>query len=227
MNQNKMAKRIIVYVIGVLTLALGVVLNTKSGLGVSTTNSVPFVVSKGSMLTLGQACTIVYLADVLFQCIVYRKIKIKVILQFPFSIVFGLIVDMFNKIIILSNPDLGIKIVFLALGIILSAIGISMVVNMDFVPNPPDGAVQALVTLLKRPFGRSKIIYDGIMLIIAVSVSLLLNGKILGIGIGTIIAFFTIGNTISLINKKFGAFFLSIHDKNQNEKNSVAKVAQI
>ena len=77
MNQNKMVKRIIVYVIGVLTLALGVVLNTKSGLGVSTTNSVPFVVSKGTMLTLGQACTIVYLADVLFQCIIFVKLKSK------------------------------------------------------------------------------------------------------------------------------------------------------
>ena len=203
MNQNKMVKRIIVYVVGVLILALGVVFNTKSGLGVSTTNSVPFAVSKGSSLTLGQACTVVYLADVLLQCIVYRKIKMKVILQFPFSFVFGWIVDLYNKFIIISDPSLGIKIVFLALGIILTAAGISMVVNMDYVPNPPDGAVQALSALVKLPFGRAKILYDAIILIAAVIVSMLLSGKIVGIGIGTIVAFFTIGNTISLINKKF------------------------
>lgn len=213
MNGQKIAQRIAVYVIGVLLLALGVVLNTKCSLGVSTTNSVPFVVSKISSLSLGTACTIVYLADVLFQCIVYRKIKLKVLLQFPFSFVFGWIVDFYNQFIIISNPSLTLKIILLVFGILCISIGISMVVNMDFVPNPPDGGVQALSSLTKLPFGRAKLLYDGIMLTITVVISLLSLGSVIGIGIGTILAFFTIGNIIHFINKQFGNVFRSIYDK--------------
>jgi uncharacterized membrane protein YczE len=213
MKYNKMAQRIVIYVIGVLLLALGVVLNTKCLLGVSTTNSVPFVISKISSLTLGTACTVVYLADVLFQCIIYRKIKIKVLLQFPFSFVFGWIVDFYNKFIVISNPDVTMKILLLVLAILCIAVGISMVVNMDFVPNPPDGGVQALSSLTNLPFGRAKWLYDGIMLAVTVVISLLATGKIIGIGIGTIVAFFTIGNIIHFINKHFGTWFRSVYDK--------------
>jgi uncharacterized membrane protein YczE len=156
MNYNKLAQRIAIYVIGVLLLALGVVLNTKCFLGVSTTNSVPFVISKISAMSLGTACTVVYLADVLFQCIIYRKIKIKVILQFPFSFVFGWIVDFYNKFIIITNPNMTMKITLLVLAILCIAVGISMVVNMDFIPNPPDGGVQALSAITNLPFGRAK-----------------------------------------------------------------------
>lgn len=212
MKNNKMAQRIVIYVIGVLLLALGVVLNTKCLLGVSTTNSVPFVISKISSLTLGTACTVVYLADVLFQCIIYRKIKIKVLLQFPFSFVFGWIVDLYNKFIVISNPDVTMKSVLLILAILCISIGISMVVNMDFVPNPPDGGVQALSALTKLPFGRAKLLYDGIMLAVTVVISLIAAGKIIGIGIGTVVAFFAIGNIIHFINKHFGAWFRSVYD---------------
>lgn len=213
MNYNKLAQRIAIYVIGVLLLALGVVLNTKCFLGVSTTNSVPFVISKISTMSLGTACTVVYLADVLFQCIIYRKIKIKVILQFPFSFVFGWIVDFYNKFIIITNPNMTMKITLLVLAILCIAVGISMVVNMDFVPNPPDGGVQALSSITNLPFGRAKWLYDGIMLAITVVISLMTTGKIIGIGIGTVVAFFTIGNIIHFINKRFGAWFCSVYDK--------------
>lgn len=213
MKDNKMAQRIVIYVIGVLLLALGVVLNTKCLLGVSTTNSVPFVVSKISSLTLGAACTVVYLADVLFQCIIYRKIKIKVLLQFPFSFVFGWIVDFYNKFIVISSPDVTMKFILLISAILCISVGISMVVNMDFVPNPPDGGVQALSALTKLPFGRAKLLYDGIMLAVTVIISLIAAGKIIGIGIGTIVAFFAIGNIIHFINKHFGTWFRSVYDK--------------
>ena len=213
MKYNKMAQRIVIYVVGVLLLALGVVLNTKCLLGVSTTNSVPFVISKISSLTLGSAFTVVYLADVLFQCIVYRKVKIKVLLQFPFSFVFGWIVDFYNKFIIISNPDIAMRSVLLILAIIFISVGISMVVNMDFVPNPPDGGVQALSALTKLPFGRAKLFYDGIMLAVTVIISLTASGKIIGIGVGTIVAFFAIGNIIHFINKQFGTWFRSVYDK--------------
>ena len=140
-------KRPVTYVIAVFVLALGVFLNVKSGLGCSTTNSVPNVIAvAGQMngldwLTLGNACSIVYIVDMLFQCIVYRKIKLKVLLQFPFALVFGRIVDLYGMVLMSitggAEIPLGIRVVLFACSIIFTAIGCAVVVNMDYVPNPP------------------------------------------------------------------------------------------
>lgn len=63
---KSMPARIAVYVIGALLLALGVVLNTKSNLGISTTNSVPSVLNvvvhqhdPNTRMTLVWACNII------------------------------------------------------------------------------------------------------------------------------------------------------------------------
>lgn len=225
MNQ-RMGKRIAVYVVGILILALGVFLNVKCALGVSTTNSVPNVIniagqSMGvSWMTLGWACTIIYVVDVLFQCIVYRQLRWKVILQIPLSVVFGRIVDMYGLIYALIAPaelDIVVRTVFLICSIILTAAGIAMVVNMDFVPNPPDGGVQALAQLTGLEFGHAKWLWDGILLVITAGISLAINITVVApknIFIGTIVAFFTIGNIIHWINKTFGGWFTSIYDKN-------------
>ncbi len=68
-------------------------------------------------------------------------------------------------------------------------------------------------SITNLPFGRAKWLYDGIMLAITVVISMMTTGKIIGIGIGTVVAFFTIGNIIHFINKRFGAWFRSVYDK--------------
>lgn len=44
-------------------------------------------------------------------------------------------------------------------------------------------------------------------------ISLMTTGKIIGIRIGTVVAFFTIGNITHFINKRFGAWFCHVYDK--------------
>lgn len=231
-HQN-MPVRVAVYVVGALLLALGVVLNTKSNLGISTTNSVPNVLNvvvhqhdPNTWMTLGWACNIIYVIDICFQCIVYRQVRVKVLLQLPFSVLFGRVVDFYVGLFVgagvldattkaLAVPSMGTQVVFLVLGIVFTAVGIAMVVNMDFVPNPPDGGVQALTALTKWPFGRAKILWDGILLVITCVVSLVFttDHTIVGIGIGTVLAFFAIGNIISWVNKQFGDAFKAVYDK--------------
>jgi uncharacterized membrane protein YczE len=156
----------------------------------------------------------------LFQCIVYREIRIKVILQLPFSFIFGRIVDLYGylySMIVVNGIELPmiVRVVFLILSIIFTSVGVCMVVNMDFVPNPPDGGVQALAALTKLPFGRAKWLWDGILLVITAIVSAAVGITIISpknIFIGTVIAFFTIGNIIFWINNHFAYWFKSIYD---------------
>ena len=53
-----MAKRLGLYFLGILILGFGIVLNTKTGLGVAAINSVPFGISEMTNLSLGMATTI-------------------------------------------------------------------------------------------------------------------------------------------------------------------------
>ncbi|AEB06657.1 hypothetical protein Corgl_0542 [Coriobacterium glomerans PW2] len=229
MNRSNAWKRWTVYIAGIFILALGVFLNVKSALGISTTNSVPNIVSVAGLrygapwLTLGTACTIVYCIDMLFQCIVYRRIRMKVILQLPFSFIFGHIVDMYGSLLalLLNGAELAleVRVVLFAASVLLISIGCTMVVNMDLVPNPPDGGVQALAHLTKLPFGRAKWLWDGILLFVTAGISFLIGVPVLApnnIYIGTIIAFFAIGNIIHFVNNHFGAWFRDIFDRNDS-----------
>lgn len=196
----KYVKRIIVYVVGILILALGTVLFTRSHLGVSAIVSVPFTLSLVTPITLGMCTTIVYSSFVIIALILYREVKLKVLLQLPFSFIFGLVIDMYNNILTIDPQSIITRIFCLAFAVIATAVGISMMVKADFIVNPPDGIVQAISKVTGKEFGTAKWIWDLAMVIFAGVVGFMAEGRIVGIGIGTIVAVFTIGNLIKLIN---------------------------
>ena len=165
----------------------------------------------------------------------HEQVRVKVLLQLPFSVLFGRVVDLYVGLFVnlgvldaatkaLAVPSMGTQIVFLVIGIVFTTVGIAMVVNMDFVPNPPDGGVQALTALTKWPFGRAKILWDGILLVVTCAVSLIFttDHTIVGIGIGTVLAFFAIGNIISFVNKQFGDAFRAAYDKDAEQASTKA-----
>ena len=76
-----MAKRLGLYFLGILILGFGIVLNTKTGLGVAAINSVPFGISEMTNLSLGMATTILYIIFVGVQLLIYQKLDFKVLLQ--------------------------------------------------------------------------------------------------------------------------------------------------
>ena len=132
---KSMLARIAVYVIGTLLPAPGVVLNTKSNLGISTTNSVPNALNvevrqhdSDTWMTLGWACNIIHVVDARFQCMVYRQVRVKVLLQLPFSVLFGRVADLYVGLFVsagvlgastkaLVAPSTVTQVVFLVLGI--------------------------------------------------------------------------------------------------------------
>ncbi|MGI6590152.1 MAG: YczE/YyaS/YitT family protein [Eggerthellaceae bacterium] len=201
-----MSLRILIYIVGVCMLALGVVVNTRCGMGASTVNCIVFVFSENSVLTLGQATMCIYVADLLIQILVFKGMSLRIALQIPFSFVFGFLVDFFDAAVaggflsFFQNPDLGMGIFMLVFGILCTGIGVSMVMNMNFVPNPPDGCTQAVGKLTGLPFGRAKWLNDAIRLAIAAVSGIVLAGHIQGIGIGTVICMFTIGNICQFVD---------------------------
>ena len=215
---NLIFPRFIIYALGAVFLAFGVVQNTRCDMGVSTVNCIPFVFSEATGITLGQGCMLLYAIDIVIQIIVFKKLTVRMALQIPFSFVMGLMVDMFDYLIssgvlwFFQSPDVVMGIVMLVLGIIFTGVGVSMVISMNFVPNPPDGCTQALCKVTGLPFGRGKWLNDGLRLVIAVALSLLLLGHIIGVGIGTVICVFAIGNICQFVDDHFGHLYRKVYN---------------
>lgn len=215
---NLLAPRFLIYVIGALFLAFGVVLNTRCSMGVSTVNCIPFVFSEATGITLGQGCMLLYIIDVIIQIIVFRQVTLCIALQIPFSFVMGMLVDMFDYCIssgilwFFQGPDVLMGSVMLILGILFTGVGVSMVMSMNFVPNPPDGFTQALCKITGLPFGRGKWLNDGLRLIIAVALALIMLGHIIGVGIGTVLCVFTIGNICQFMDDHIGFLYRKVYN---------------
>lgn len=77
------------YLLGMVLLALGLTLNTKTGLGASAIVSVPFTVSQATGLNFGNLTLVVYCLFVVAQFIIKGKNRQWIdVLQVPLSIVF-------------------------------------------------------------------------------------------------------------------------------------------
>ena len=202
------------YLMGLLILALGITLNTKTGLGVSPIISVSFSISTIWHFNFGNTTLVLF---VVVEMILHtirslharqseglplehaNQMNLKLvlfmdILQFPLSLIFTRFLNIFSGMI----PDLWTtypdsfagsfpgRILFLIIAIILTGVGAAMSLNMRIIPNPGDGIVQAISDF-----------------ILTISVGLIFAHHLVGIGIGTVLAVIGVGRAIAAFNHFF------------------------
>lgn len=212
-----MVKRLVFFVSGIFIACLGMVLNTKTDLGVSALVSFPFLLSKITSLTLGNATTIIYFVFVLLQIILQRKITLKVLLQIPFSYVFGVVIDFYNLFINFKVSGLALRFGLLGLAISITGIGAYLLVRSDIALVPLDGFAKTISEKMKIEFGKFKLMFDSGFVGLTVIVSLIYTGRIIGVGIGTIIAAFTLGNVILFVGKNFDKYIVPIVNESKEK----------
>ena len=200
--------RITFYIIGMLVLALGITLNTKTNLGVSPLISVAFCVSNLLDANFGDMTLIWYIIFVVVEIIShiatkrYKEIVLD-ILQIPVSIVFTRFMNLFSNVIPDMTGSLAIRVPLLLVAIVLTGVGIGFTLNARLIPNPGDGIVQALADCSKLKVSTMKNILDAICVCITICVSLVFAGKLIGIGVGTILAVIFVGRVVAVFNYLF------------------------
>ncbi len=204
---NNKTKRIIVYIVGLLILALGLTLNTKASLGVSPIISVPYSISQITGLNFGDLTFIEYVVFVFIQIWIHiseknKKRILSDLLQLPLSLVFTRFLNIFSACIPTSSNFL-VQLLILVLAIICTGIGAAMSLSMQLVPNPGDGIVQALAGRFNKSVGLTKNMFDCLSVCITLCIGLMFAHTILGIGIGTVIAVLGVGRVIALFHHMF------------------------
>lgn len=217
--------RVIFYVAGLLVLALGIILNTKSGLGVSPIISVSYSISTIWNLNFGNMTFVLYTAFVIVEMILHTiwnhreaeddpelkpaaKKSLPLILgmdllQLPLSLIFTRFMNLFSAWIPAPSHGFASQLLVLAGGIICTGIGAAMSLNMRIIPNPGDGIVQAIADCIRKPVGFTKNCFDLFNICITISVGLIFAHKLVGVGLGTVVAVLGVGRVIALFNHLF------------------------
>ena len=196
------AKRIICYTGGMLVLAAGLVLNTRTGLGASAVNSVPYCLSILTGITMGTITSVMYLLFVAVQMLIVRRIRPQELMQLPLSVAFGWVMDFFVWLFDFQVHSLLWSFVLLAAAISLIALGVILTVSMALAPNPADGFVDAVARALGVEFSRAKNIFDISMAGLTCIISLAATGGIVGVGAGTVLSALLIGPTAGLMKRR-------------------------
>lgn len=194
-----MARRVLLYLIGVVVLCFGVVLNTKTGLGVASINTIPFSISQIMGISLGTATFVLYCLFVVVQLLIRQSIILKVLMQLPVSLIFGVLVDIFDQRVLTFIADSAVaSIVLLVCAIVLTALGSTLMVTVRLVPAAPDGIVQTLGDSFGMTFGSMKFRFDVVCIALTAAYSTLLVGHPVGIGVGTLAAMAFTGHLCNL-----------------------------
>jgi len=206
--KRKLLYRICFYVLGMLLLALGIILNTKTNLGVSPLISVAFCVSEIWAVNLGNATLVWYMVFVLVEIIChiimkdYGKITADIV-QIPISIGFTGFMNLFSDMIPEFKGNLLIRLVFLFVAIVLTGMGIVFSLNARIIPNPGDGIVQALSDCSRKKISDVKNILDAVCVTITLVLGFAFAGKVIGIGVGTVLAVIFVGRVVAVGNAFF------------------------
>lgn len=222
-NARKFCLRLLVYLLGTVLLAAGLVLNTKTSLGVSAIISIPYSVSQIWTLDFSNVTLAAYCVFVLVQMLLHaikqrpgwKKLLLLDVLQIPLSVVFTRFMNAFTAVI----PDFATqfsggflggfwgRFIFLLLAVILTGTGAAFTLYMRLIPNPGDGIVQAIADFTGIKMGDMKNIFDLCCIVFSACLSLIFAHKIIGIGIGTLAAMLGTGRVIALCNLIFGKVF--------------------
>lgn len=188
----------LIFITGVIFLALGVILFIKGTIGMSVISSLPYVIYlKFAQISLGTWNYIVQGVVFIVCIIVLGNITVKYLLSFATSVLFGLVIDLFNYLMtsVIAITLLG-KILFFICGLILVAVGASSIIFSGLPMMPVDTFIREVSIKIDITIGRCKTYFDLVYLSFSVGFGLLFFGRLEGVGIGTLLSALTLGTMI-------------------------------
>lgn len=189
--------------------SFGVVLMLYSGAGISAISSVPFAFSEVlPVLSLGTWTYIFQGLLVLSLMIMRKRFVPSYLFSFVVGFVFGKLLDVHELWINILPNNITMRIVYFILSYIILCFGIA-ISNRCLLPiTPTDLFPRELADITKVSYSKIKIGFDVSCLAVTAGLTFFFLGHLDGLGIGTIVAAFTMGKGVSiagnLIDRKFG-----------------------
>ena len=132
-----------------------------------------------------------------------KKAVLADVLQLPLSYFFTMLLNLLSAWIPAAET-MAARIAVLLISVILVGTGAALSLDMRLIANPGDGLVQAVSDRTGIDLGLSKNVVDITCVTLTCILSMTVSHRILGVGIGTLIAMIGIGRVIAFVNKLFG-----------------------
>ncbi len=203
MKNNRLARRIIQYLLGLLSMGLGIVFLKRAALGITPITSIPAAVAEITPFTLGNVTIALHIVCVIGQILILRRVTLKALLTIAVGFVFGYIVDGLMLLI----PDMPlfhgivVRCVMLLLGTVCNGLGVALIVGSDLMLPAPDEMTHTISQVYRKKLANVKIISDACYVAISIVIDLAAAGRIYTVGVGTVVSVLLTGKFIGLFTK--------------------------
>lgn len=192
----------------VLINSMGVLLMLQSGSGISAISSVPYAFQQVfPVLTLGTWTYIFQGTLIAVLMILRRKFVTSYLFSFVVGFAFGKMMDVHELWITELPMSVPLRILYFVLSYVLLCFGIALSNRCRLPIIPTDLFPRELAEITKVPYSRIKIGFDVTCLLVTACMTYFCLGKILGLGIGTVLAAFTMGKGIALVGQVIDKYF--------------------
>lgn len=193
----------LVLVLAVIINSIGVLLMLHSGSGISAISSVPYAFNLVfPTLSLG---TWTYIFQGLLVCVLMilrRKFVPAYLFSFVVGFCFGEMMDI-NELWVDHLPlSIPLRVAYFILSYLILCFGIALSNRCKLPITPTDLFPREMEDITGKPYSKIKISYDVTCLIITACMTFFFLGHISGLGIGTVLAAFTMGKGVALVGKK-------------------------
>ncbi|TGB03934.1 YczE/YyaS/YitT family protein [Halobacillus salinus] len=192
---KQVAVKVLFYIIGLITIALGITLTIKADLGAGAWDAMNVGLTETIGLTVGNWVMIVGAILILVNAFIAKEKPD--ILAVVTILVLGQVIDFWMLIVLDSFmvQTFLYQLLTLILGIVIIAFGAALYLQPKFSLNPVDGFMVALQKRFGFKIGLAKTLTEAFALVMA----LLIGGPI---GLGTLVILFGIGPVIQFFEPK-------------------------
>ncbi len=192
----------ITLIIAIIINSLGVLLMLQSGSGISAISSVPYAFSEVfPVLSLGTWTYIFQGLLVITLMVLKKRFVPSYLFSFVVGFLFGEMMDIHELWITKLPLSIPLRIFYFVLSYIIICFGIALSNRCKLPIIPTDLFPRDLSEIINRPYSKVKITFDVTCLFITACMTYFALGKILGLGIGTVVAAFTMGKGVAIAGK--------------------------
>ncbi len=187
-------------VAAVIINSLGVLLMLQSGSGISAISSVPYAFNQVlPKLSLGTWTYMFQGLLVAILMLMHRKFVPSYLFSFVVGFAFGEMMDVHELWITKLPLTIPLRILYFVLSYLIICFGIALSNRCRLPIIPTDLFPREVADITGKPYAGIKISFDVICLFITACMTYFCLGHIRGLGVGTVVAAFTMGKGIALI----------------------------
>lgn len=211
-------KKVALYLLGLLLIAVGINISKLAGLGISPVSATPRALEVVWGLSLGRMVIVVYCVLIFLQFLVLRKdFELKNLLGIVVAIVFGWMIDFVGidpnafGHLLYGFPKPGsyfVKLLYLIVSILIIGVGVFIYLKPNLIPMPAEGLALAISKKTGKAFGDCKTLVDVGLITLALVLQLIFlggfksfSGSVVVVREGTIAAAIFVGQIVKFFKK--------------------------